>query len=108
MEHITCGLTSIAAPIDNVEEVVNDLSDMNPRTRKTGFQQQFEVYCSCVSVRFIVFIGLQNLAKNTCKVQDFTYIAARSPNNQDKNRLDTLLPRKKHKLYYHFILIIHC
>ena len=46
LEHITCGLTSIAAPTDNVEEAINQLSNVNPRTRKTGFQQQFEVYKS--------------------------------------------------------------
>ena len=46
LEHITCGLTSIVAPIDNVEETINCLTDVNPKTRKTGFQQQFEVYKS--------------------------------------------------------------
>ena len=44
LEHIVCGLTAIAAPVDNVEEVVNDLSNINSRTRKTGFQLQFEVH----------------------------------------------------------------
>ena len=43
LEHITCGVTSITAPIDNVEETVNELSTVSPRTYKTGFQQQFEV-----------------------------------------------------------------
>ena len=46
LEHISYGLTSIAAPIDNVEETINDLSDVNPRTRKTRFQELFEVYKS--------------------------------------------------------------
>ena len=46
LEHITCGVTSIAAPIDNVEEIeeiINELSSVNPKINKTGFQQQFEV-----------------------------------------------------------------
>ena len=56
LEHITCGLTSIAAPTDNVEEAINQLSNVNPRTRKTGFQQQFEVYKShCVLSRSFNF-----------------------------------------------------
>ena len=36
----------------------------------------------------------QTLAKEICRVQDFTYAAARLPKNQDKNRPETLLPRK--------------
>ena len=46
LEHITFGETSIAAPIDNVEEIIKKLSSVNPKTRKTGFQQQFEVCCT--------------------------------------------------------------
>ena len=40
--------TSITAPIDNVEDIVNNLSAVNP---KTGFQQQFEV---CLP--YIIFV----------------------------------------------------
>ena len=53
LEHITCGVTSIAAPIDNVEEIeeiINELSSVNPKTNKTGFQQQFEVSQLCAVV----------------------------------------------------------
>ena len=43
LEHITSRVPSIAAPLDNVEEIINELSTINPRTKKTGFEQQFEV-----------------------------------------------------------------
>ena len=43
LEHTSCGVTSISAPIGNIEEIVNELSTVNPKTNKTRFQQQFEV-----------------------------------------------------------------
>ena len=43
LEHLTCGLTSIAAPINNVEKTIYGLSVINPEMNKTGFQLQFEV-----------------------------------------------------------------
>ena len=46
LEHIACGDTSIAAPISNVEEKIDELSKSNTETNKTGFQLQFEV-CNC-------------------------------------------------------------
>ena len=49
LEHITCGTTSITAPIDNVEEIVCNLSTVNPKTYKTGFEQQFEVCWHCIN-----------------------------------------------------------
>ena len=73
--------------------------DFNSSLRYIQWHHVAKVYC---------IFDLQNLVKNTCKVEDFTYTAARLPNNQDKNRSDTLLPRKRHKLCYHYILIIHC
>ena len=44
LEHITCGDTSIAAPIKNIEEKISELSKFDPEINKTGFQLQFEVY----------------------------------------------------------------
>jgi len=42
-EHVIYGVTSITAPIENVEETISELSIVNSTTNKTGFQQQFEV-----------------------------------------------------------------
>ena len=99
LEQIACELTSIAAPIDNVEDTINELSNVNPKTRITGFQQQFEVYKSHYAL-LCSFNFLQNLARSSLKEQDFTYKTARSLRNQDKNRFQELLPRKEHKLLY--------
>ena len=52
MEYITCGDTSIAAPVDNVWNKIKELSEVYPSTDtptetsstdKTGFEIQFEV-----------------------------------------------------------------
>jgi len=43
LEHITCEVTIISAPSDNVEETINKLSLTNLKANKTGFQLQFEV-----------------------------------------------------------------
>ena len=39
-----CGDTSIAAPVKDAKEKVAELAKVNPKTAKTGFQTQFEVY----------------------------------------------------------------
>lgn len=95
-EHITCGTTSIAAPIDNVKEIVYGLSSVNSNTNKTGFQQQFEVCLhSGIFTRIcLLIIFHQNLEKNSSSEQDFTYTEAVLPKNRSKNRHQKLLPRK--------------
>ena len=59
LEHIACGDTSIAAPISNVEEKIDELSKCNPETNKTGFQLQFEV-CSYRVYYLYSFIYIRN------------------------------------------------
>ena len=44
LEYINCGDTSIAAPINNVQNKIDELSMVNHKKGKTGFQLQFEVY----------------------------------------------------------------
>jgi len=43
MEYIACGDTSIAAPTESVQDKVKELSSVDPSTKKTGFEMQFEV-----------------------------------------------------------------
>ena len=43
LEQVTYGVTSITGPIESIEETINELSTVSPRTYRTGFQQQFEV-----------------------------------------------------------------
>ena len=69
LEHIACGDTSIAAPVNNVEEKIGELSKCNPETNKTGFQLQFEVssswHCYHLSVYVMFFIrNLQGTVPN--------------------------------------------
>jgi len=43
LEYINCGDTSIIGPINNVQNKIDELSMINPKRSKTGFQLQFEV-----------------------------------------------------------------
>ena len=63
LEHIACGDTSIAAPINNVEEKIGELSKFDPETNKTGFQLQFEVckYWPYQKLSMYVIIYIRNL-----------------------------------------------
>lgn len=38
-----CGDTSIAAPVKDAKEKVGELTKVDPKTGKTGFEVQFEV-----------------------------------------------------------------
>ena len=93
LEHVTCGVTTITAPIENVEETVNELSTVNPRTYRTGFQLQFEV-CS-LNVTMCLPIDLnQCLERDSSNEQDFRYSEATLSRNTYKNRNQKPLPRK--------------
>lgn len=100
LEQVTYGVTSIVGPIESVEETVNELSTVNPRTYRTGYQQQFEVTSSmymytttaCPLTLFIIL--LQTLNKDSSKEQDFQYTEAISLKNHTKNRNQKPLPRK--------------
>ena len=43
LEHIACGDTSIAAPTKSVQDKVTKVSSVDPYTKKTVFEMQFEV-----------------------------------------------------------------
>ena len=45
MEHIICGDTSIAGPLNNLRSKVEELCNVNPSGKKTKLRSQFEV-CS--------------------------------------------------------------
>ncbi|XP_065918174.1 receptor-type tyrosine-protein phosphatase S-like [Dysidea avara] len=75
LEYINCGDTSIVAPINNVQDKIDELSTLNPKKGKTGFQMQFE-----------------KLVRNSSKESDFTYVAAVSSKNKSKNRCKQFLP----------------
>lgn len=97
LEHIACGDTSIAAPVNNVEEKISELSKSDPETNKNGFQLQFEVVPSddnYYDLSTCVTFLYQKLVRNSSKKTDFMYVAAVSPKNKNKNRCQKLLPRK--------------
>ncbi|XP_065917567.1 receptor-type tyrosine-protein phosphatase S-like [Dysidea avara] len=75
LEYINCGDTSIVAPINNVQNKIDELSTLNPKKGKTGFQMQFE-----------------KLDRNSSKESDFTYVAVVSSKNKSKNRCKQFLP----------------
>lgn len=92
LEHIACGDTSIAAPFNNVQDKIDELSAVNPKAGKTGFQLQFEVQlCSIFTLSIVVH---QKLVRTSSKEGDFMYVAAVSSKNKIKNRSQKLLPRK--------------
>lgn len=57
LEYITCGDTSITAPTENVQDTVNKLSTLDPSTKKTGFELQFEVH-KCIVNTCIVILNI--------------------------------------------------
>ena len=112
LEHITSRVPPITAPVDNVEEIIKELSIINPRTNKTGFQQQFEV---CWSAHYDVscnnmytVISHQNLERDSSKEQDFKYVKALLLKNRSKNRCQKFLPRKNTNLLIYWLPYIHC
>lgn len=48
MESIMCGDTSIGAPANNAKERLQELARVNPATKITGYEEQFEVLCALI------------------------------------------------------------
>ena len=62
LEYINCGDTSIVAPINNVQNKIDELSTLNPKKGKTGFQMQFEV---CRNILHIMLLKVYTILE-TC------------------------------------------
>ena len=69
LEAIMCGDTSIAAPVKDAKEKVSELVKINPKTKMTGFETQYEVYtniliqCSLLFWQFVLLRIWQSLAQ---------------------------------------------